>query len=55
MYFSKLKQRIIVGDKHYIQPLIQQGMDDDQIADYFRKIINQYGNMIYQGEEKGTI
>lgn len=55
MYFSKLKQKIIVGDKHYIQPLIQQGMNDDEIADYFRKIINQYGNMIYQGEEKGTV
>ena len=48
MYFSKARLRIIVGEKVFIQPLIQQGMNDDEIADYFRLKVNQYGRMIYE-------
>ena len=48
MYFSKARLRIIVGEKVFIQPLIQQGMNDDEIADYFRLKVNEYGRMIYE-------
>lgn len=47
MYFSKKRQRIIVGEKIYIQPLINQGWSDDKIADSFRIKINEYSHIIY--------
>lgn len=55
MYFSKEKQRIVVGDKEFIQPLIAQGLDDEAIADYFRKKINRYGKMIYEDEKAPNV
>lgn len=50
MYFSKLKGKIVVGEKEYIQPLVEKNLDNNEIAEYFKNKVNAYGKMIYNEE-----
>ena len=44
MYYNKKKKVIIIGQKEYLQNLIKQGLNDEQVAEYFKNKTNDLRN-----------
>ena len=45
IYYKRDKKKMVVGEAIYVQDLIKQGMDREEIAQYYRDAVN---NLYYQ-------
>ncbi len=46
IYYDSFRKKMVIDNIEYIQPLIQKGMSREDIAEYFRKHLNQIGIQI---------